>query len=253
MWSTSLVWRPMHAAPPRAPAPSAGTEAGVRAPLAHARGARRLRSVRLRLQPRCLAAMKRGARSHPRHTAVVHLHSLGFGGVATCGVCDGHHRHHLARCVCVNTRGGCGCSWRVACGVASSRARPVWGCHTARLISAADGRLPNEMSSDGDSSDEEERARVRARLASKLGQAPKADAWLELESCLRALDVAKLVEEARGGLVHLKDVVPHPYASPSPSVASPNPGDHLPVEEVALSHSTHEPQRVAPEACGRRG
>jgi len=65
------------------------------------------------------------------------------------------------------------------------------------------------MSSDGDSSDEEARARVAARIASKLTQGPKADAWVELEGCLRALDVAKLVEEAHGGLVQLKEVVPH--------------------------------------------
>lgn len=95
------------------------------------------------------------------------------------------------------------------------------------------------MSSDGDSSDEEARARTRARLATKLGQAPKAVGWLEVERCLRALNVAKLVEEAHGGLVQLKDVVPHAYASPPLSVASPNLCDHLALEGVALSHPTH--------------
>jgi len=56
------------------------------APLGQPIGARRLRSVRLCLQPRRLAAMKRGARPHPRHTAVVHLESTGVWR-ALRGVC----------------------------------------------------------------------------------------------------------------------------------------------------------------------
>ena len=40
--------------------------------------------------------------------------------------------------------------------------------------------------SDSDSSDEEARAEVRARLAARLGQTPKADAWAELEQRLKS-------------------------------------------------------------------
>jgi hypothetical protein len=65
--------------------------------------------------------------------------------------------------------------------------------------------------SDSDSSDEEARAEVRARLAARLGQTPKADAWAELEQRLKSLDIEGLVDAAGSGLVHVRDVVSHRY------------------------------------------
>jgi hypothetical protein len=51
---------------------------------------------------------------------------------------------------------------------------------------------------------------VRACLAARLGQTPKADAWAELEQRLKSLDIG-LVDAAGSGLVHVRDVVSHRY------------------------------------------
>ena len=52
---------------------------------------------------------------------------------------------------------------------------------------------------------------MRARLAARLGQTPKADAWAELEQRLKSLDNEGLVDAAGSGLVHVRDVVSHRY------------------------------------------